>query len=397
VASGPREDVPSALADPDDPVFGEPLVDVDELMSGGPPPDGIPSIDEPVWVLADSVDWLDGREPVIFINLNGQARAYPVQIMTWHELVNDVAADTPITMSYCPLCNSAIAYDRRARGRVLEFGTSGMLYQSAMVMYDRQTESLWSHFTGQAIAGHLVGTELDFIPSSMISWDQFRSDHDGGLVLSKQTGHSRNYGRNPYPGYDDVQTSPFLFRGPTDGRLLAKTRVIGIRGKTDSLAIPLENLAQHGVLHVTLDNERVVVFHTGGLASALDGAEVAEGRDVGQTMVLRAEIGGDPLTFRKTLKGWEDQGGTTWSFLGRAVAGPQSGEQLQPLEHLDTFWFASCRRRGSSTHLTSVRLKAGAACASLSLVGGASEEIAAAIRVGYRSYRLGNRWPGAIA
>jgi len=196
VASGPREDVPSALTDPDDPVFGEPLVDVDELISGGPPPDGIPSIDEPVGVLADSVDWLDGREPVIFVSVDGEARAYPVQIMTWHELVNDVVVDTPITVSYCPLCNSAITYDRRAGGRVLEFGTSGMLYQSAMVMYDRQTESLWSHFTGQAIAGHLVGTELDFIPSSMISWDQFRNDHEDGLVLSKQTGHSRDYGRN---------------------------------------------------------------------------------------------------------------------------------------------------------------------------------------------------------
>lgn len=340
MASGPREDVPSALADPDDPVFSEPLVDVDELMSGGPPPDGIPSIDEPVGVLADSVDWLDGKEPVIFVSVDGEARAYPVQIMTWHELVNDVVVDTPITVSYCPLCNSAITYDRRAGGRVLEFGTSGMLYQSAMVMYDRQTESLWSHFTGQAIAGHLVGTELAFIPSSMISWDQFRNDHEGGLVLSKQTGHSRNYGRNPYPGYDDVQTSPFLFRGPIDDRLLAKTRVIGIRGENDSLAIPLENLAQHGVLEVTLGAEPVVVFHTGGLASALDGAEVAAGREVGQTMVFRAAISGDRLTFRKTLRGWEDQGGTTWSFLGRAVAGPRIGEQLQSLEHLDTFWFA---------------------------------------------------------
>lgn len=340
MASSLREDVPSALTDPRNPVFSEPLIDMSQVISGGPPPDGIPSIDDPIWLPAQSVDWLEGREPVIYISSNSEAKAYPVQIMTWHELVNDAIGDTPITVSYCPLCNSAITYDRRTESRILEFGTSGMIYQSALVMYDRQTESLWSHFTGQAIAGHLVGTELGFIPSSMISWDQFRNDHVDGLVLSRETGYSRNYGRNPYPGYDDVGTSPFLFRGPVDDRLLAKTRVIGLRGETESLALSLEALAQEGVVHVTLDNAPVVVFHTGGLASALDGAGVADGRDIGQTMVFRAEIDGEPLSFRRTSSGWEDQSDTTWSFLGRAVSGPRAGQRLQVVEHLDTFWFA---------------------------------------------------------
>ena len=337
---GAHEDVPSALANAADFAFAPPLIDLGDLISGGPPPDGIPAIDDPALLPPDDVDWIHDREPVITVELHGEARAYPIQIMTWHELVNDTIGDTPLTVSYCPLCNSAIAYDRRAAGRILDFGTSGMLYQSAMVMYDRQTESLWSHFTGQAIAGHLVGTQLEIVPSSMISWEVFRDHHETGSVLSRQTGYARDYGRNPYPGYDDVTTSPFLFRGPVDDRLLAKTRVVGLRGGTDSIAIPLETLARDGVAHVTLDGTPIVVFHAPGLASALDRDAVALGQDTGQTIAFEASVEGDPVRFLRTDDGWQDDTGTTWTFLGRAVAGPRLGAHLSRTEHLDTFWFA---------------------------------------------------------
>ncbi len=340
IPGGPREDVPSALKDPRDTRFEAPLVDIDELMSGGPPPDGIPSIDDPLWLSIQDIGWLDDQEPVLLVEVNGQARAYPVQIMMWHELVNDTILDTPVTVSYCPLCNSAITLERRGNGRVFDFGTSGMLYQSAMVMYDRQTESLWSHFTGQAIIGYLVGTQLSLIPTSTISWGQFRQEHVTGLVLSKQTGHDRDYGRNPYPGYDDVGTSPFLFGGPVDDRLLAKTRVVGLRSNGDAVAIPLDNVASNGVMHATVGAVPVVVLHTGGLASALDGPGIVDGRDIGQTRVYRALVDSEELTFRRTDRGWEDQMGTTWSFLGRAIAGPNVGMRLEPIEYLDTFWFA---------------------------------------------------------
>jgi hypothetical protein len=337
---GRRENVPSALADPRHPSFAAPLIDLGELLSGGPPPDGIPSIDDPKWLAVGDVDWLEDREPVVFVEVEGEQRAYPVQILMWHELVNDTIAGRAITVSYCPLCNSAISFDRRAGGRTLDFGTSGMLYQSAMVMYDRQTESLWSHFIGRAIAGYLVGTQLDFIASPMISWGRFKEDHPDGRVLSKETGHVRDYGRNPYPGYDDVGSSPLLYRGPIDDRLLAKTRVSGLRGVTESVAIPIDRLAADGLAHVTLDGDPIVVFHSDGLASALDGAAVATGRDVGQTTAFRAMIDDERLTFRRTGAGWEDQDGTTWNLLGRAMTGPLAARQLTAVEHLDTFWFA---------------------------------------------------------
>ena len=143
----------------------EPLVDLDEIRSGGPPPDGIPSIDDPTFLRGRaSTSWRD-NEPVLALEIDGDARAYPVQIMTWHEIVNDTVGGVPVAVSYCPLCNSAVAYDRRLDDRVLDFGTSGLLCNSALVMYDRQTETLWSHFTGEGIIGELTGEDLDTLPA----------------------------------------------------------------------------------------------------------------------------------------------------------------------------------------------------------------------------------------
>ena len=139
------------------PSFPPPLVDVSRIRSGGPPPDGIPPIEDPKFDIASGVDWLEETEPVLFVEVDGDARAYPLQVMTWHEIVNDTFGEIPVTVSYCPLCNSALAYDRRLEGRVLDFGTSGRLFNSSLVMYDRQTESLWTHFDGRAVVGALTG------------------------------------------------------------------------------------------------------------------------------------------------------------------------------------------------------------------------------------------------
>ena len=163
IESTPGEDVPSALSDPFHPDHPQALVELSEIV-GVVPADAIPALEDPAFEPAAEVQWLAAVEPVLALEVNGDARAYPLRIMTWHELVNGTVGGVPVTVSYCPLCNSGVAYDRRAGDRILDFGTSGALLNSALVMYDRQTESLWSHYTGQAVVGHLTGTELDLIP-----------------------------------------------------------------------------------------------------------------------------------------------------------------------------------------------------------------------------------------
>ncbi len=341
VASSPREDAPSALENPTADGLPRPLIDPGELLPGGPPPDGIPPIDEPKFVEGSSATFLEDDEPVLAIEVEGEARAYPIQIMTWHEIVNDTIAGRPVTVSYCPLCNSAIAYDRRLGDRVVDFGTSGLLYRSALVMYDRQTQSLWSHFTGEAVIGTLTGAQLDLIPMSTVSWVDWREANPDGLVLSRDTGHDRDYGTNPYPGYDDVDDPPFLFEGETDGRLAAKERVVGIRRGGDAVAIPTAELFEHRVVEIELGGEPVIVWLVPGTASALDELAVDAGRDVGATGVFEPTVDGRRLTFEPRRNGFRDlETGSAWDVLGNATDGPLTGSALTPVEHVDTFWFA---------------------------------------------------------
>jgi hypothetical protein len=347
VAPSPAQVEISALDDPTADAFPRPLVDPDAVRSGGPPPDGIPAIDDPTFVRASTVTFLEDDEPVLAIEVDGEARAYPIQIMTWHEIVNDTIAGRPVTVSYCPLCNSAIAYDRRLGDRVLDFGTSGLLYQSALVMYDRQTESLWSHFTGEAVIGTLTGEQLDLIPMSTVSWSDWLEANPDGLVLSRDTGHDRNYGQNPYPGYDDVDTPPFAFEGETDGRLAAKERVVGIRQGGDAVAIRSEELFDRRVVDVDVGGTPLLVWLERGTASALDEFSVEGGRDVGATGVFEATVDGRQLTFEPgrraggSGRGFRDaETGSTWDVLGNATSGPLAGTKLAPVEHVDTFWFA---------------------------------------------------------
>ena len=341
VASTERENSPSALDDPTADGLPAPTIDLDRLVSGGPPPDGIPAIDRPLFHPAGDVDFLDDREPVVAIEVNGDARAYPVQILTWHEIVNDTVGGEPITISYCPLCNSAIAYDRRVGDRVLDFGTSGLLFNSALVMYDRQTESLWSHFTAQAVAGGLTGEELGRRPTALVAWSEWRSANPDGLVLSRSTGHQRDYGRNPYTGYDDIDQSPFLFDGEADGRLRAMTRIVGINDGDDAVAVQLDSLLELGVLETSLAGRDIVVWARPGTASALDDSRIPDGRDVGATGVFEAELDGRPLSFERVDDGFvDDQTGSLWNVLGEAIEGELAGRQLARVAHVDTFWFA---------------------------------------------------------
>ncbi|MDX1450349.1 MAG: DUF3179 domain-containing protein, partial [Acidimicrobiia bacterium] len=227
---GQLPDGPSALRDFSDEAFPPPRVDTSLIISGGPPPDGIPPIDRPQFLpVVDHLDLLDPAEPVVALEIGGDARAYPVRVMIWHEIVNDVVGGVPVSVTYCPLCNSAATYVREINGVETTFGTSGLLFASALVMYDRATESLWTHFDGRAVVGVLSGSQLEAMPSPLLSWEDFRLAYPDGKVLDESaTGHRRSYGRNPYQGYDDPSTTPFLFRGALDQRALAKERIVGV-------------------------------------------------------------------------------------------------------------------------------------------------------------------------
>ena len=336
-----RDDSPSALLSYDHPSFPPPLVDVTSIRSGGPPPDGIPPVDRPVFQTANTVDWIRCNEPVLSLQVDGETRAYPVQIMTWHELVNDTFGDQAVTVSYCPLCNSSVAYNRQVGDRTLTFGTSGRLFNSSLVMYDRETESLWTHFNGAAVVGELTGTQLELLPMQTTSWQSYLEANPEGKVLTRNTGFERRYGENPYFGYDDVNTSPFLFDGESDPRLAAKERVVGLRSGDDSLAVVLSELSTAGVLAVEVDGEPVTVWHLPGTASALEQDAIADGRDVGAVGTFAPFVNGSLVTFERTDAGFVDsETGSTWNIAGLAVDGELAGMQLEPVEHLDTFWFA---------------------------------------------------------
>lgn len=338
-----REQVPSALENPRNAAFPAALIDLDDLRSGGPPPDGIPAIDTPAFESALEVDWLDDDEPVLSLTVGGETRAYPVRVMMWHEIANDVVGGMPLAVTYCPLCNSGVAFERTVDGHgILSFGTSGMLYADNLVMYDRQTESLWPQLTGQASVGTLTGTQLVAIPMGPVAWGDFAAAHPRSLVLSQDTGYSRPYGTNPYTGYDDPN-GELLFGLPDDPdtRLPVKERVVGLGDEAASIAVVRRSLVAKPPLEVRVGRREVVVWHRPGQSSALDAATVAGGTDIGTVGAFDPWLDGRLLHFDSRGTDVVDrETGSTWTVLGRATAGPLEGAELAPVRFLDTFWFA---------------------------------------------------------
>jgi hypothetical protein len=252
-----------------------------EIMSGGPPKDGIPAIDDPTFVAVADKPNLTAREPVITLEIEGEVpRAYPIRYLTWHEIVNDEVGDIPVAVTFCPLCNSGITFDRRIAQGTLSFGVSGKLRNSDMIMYDRETESWWQQAIGEAIVGDLTGTELVSLPSWMESWEAFSTRNPDGLVM-EQPAFNRNYGANPYVRYDS-SNRPFLYSGempPHDIPALARVVRVGDR------AWPLTRLAEEE----TLTEEGVSFSWTQGQASALDSSDIGAGKEVGNVRVRDAD------------------------------------------------------------------------------------------------------------
>jgi hypothetical protein len=318
-------------------------VSYDEILSGGPPKDGIPALDNPQFIPVEEADnWMGDLEPVIIFENQGDIRVYPLQILMWHEIVNDVVGGMPVVITFCPLCNTAIVFDATINNMSLVFGTSGRLRYSNLVMYDRQTESWWQQATGNAIIGELTGAQLIFLPTSIISWSEARETFPDAQVLSRNTGYNRDYGRNPYTGYDNVNSSPFLFDGPsTPGQLPPMARVTTVDLNGDAVAYPNDTLQELVVVNDTVGGIDIVVFWQAGLASALGASDIASGEDVGANDVFERTIDGQILTFILEDNAITDeQTGSTWNIFGEAVSGELSGQSLKSVVKVDHFWFS---------------------------------------------------------
>ena len=313
-----------------------------EIESGGPRRDGIPPLDDPSFAGQHEADrWLDGAEPVIALEVNGEARAYPIQILVWHEIVNDVLGGVPVTVTFCPLCNSAIAFDRRLDGVEYDFGVSGNLRNNDMVMWDRQTQSWWQQFTGEGIVGDLTGRQLTILASTIISWSDFRSAHPDAAVLSRDTGYSRPYGSNPYSGYDDAAVPYFNIPSGLDVRLFPKDRVASFTLGDTAVAFPFSVLVEEPVVNYTVDGRDLVVFFKPDTLSPFGSSFSGQAAKVGSTGVFDSQVDGRKLTFRAEEDTFvDDETGSAWNILGKAVQGPLAGAELTPIVHGDHFWFA---------------------------------------------------------
>jgi Protein of unknown function (DUF3179) len=323
--------------------FSKHSVPYSEIRSGGPPKDGIPALKDPQFVSVSEADtWLKPAEPVILAQVGDDAKAYPIQILIWHEITNDTVGGEPLVVTFCPLCNTAIAFRRTVNGQVLDFGTTGRLRYSNLIMYDRQTESWWQQATGEAIAGELTGMQLEFYPATIISWQDFKTARQDGRVLSRETGYPRNYGNNPYVGYDDVNTPPFLYRGPTTpSQLPPVARVLTIDLNGEAVAYPYETLQEVGVANDTVGGDAVVVFWQAGTVSPLDKATTASGRDVGAAAAFSRTVDEQTLTFAADNGAIRDnETGSTWNVLGMAESGPLAGTQLIQIVSINHFWFS---------------------------------------------------------
>ncbi|MDE0140621.1 MAG: DUF3179 domain-containing protein [Caldilineaceae bacterium] len=321
--------------------FSRRTVEWDSILSGGPPKDGIPAVDSPVFEsLVAGDEWLEDVDPVILFSHGDVSRAYPLSILIWHEIVNDEVDGQPVSITFCPLCNASIVFDRNFNGQVLDFGTTGRLRNSDLIMYDRQTETWWQQFTGEGIVGKYAGEQLRFLTSQVLSWKDFKDAHPEGEVLSRPN-MPRNYGYNPYVGYDST-SRPFLFQGTPDARLAPAERVLGLTTETEAIAYPFQALEEAGVVHDSFGGVELAIFHKAGLASALDSSVISKGRDIGAVAVYERQVGDQLLTFSPNDDGTfsDAETGSTWDILGEAVEGPLTGKKLTPILHFDHFWFA---------------------------------------------------------
>ena len=260
--------------------FTKHTVPYKEILSGGVPRDGIPAIDNPKFAQASELN-IKGTEPVIGLNINGEFKAYPLRILMFHEIINDTLGGVPITVTYCPLCNSSIVFKRNVKGRVLDFGTTGRLRNSDLVMYDRQTETFFQQAMGIGIVGTLAGTSLEMIPSRLESFDNYvkRAGSDA-LVLVPSSARPRQYGINPYEGYDEAY--PFLYKGDMPEGIEPMQRVVSVQNRSE--AFRLTDLREKGTIKAS---DGTVFKWTAGQNTALGNSVISKGKDIGNVTATR--------------------------------------------------------------------------------------------------------------
>lgn len=259
--------------------FARHSVDYSGILSGGPPKDGIPAIDDPVFIPVDQAKHITAKEPVIGVVLNGEAKAYPLAILMWHEIVNDTVSGVPVAVTYCPLCNAAIVFDRRLDDRVLDFGTTGKLRNSDLIMYDRQTESWWQQFLGEGIVGAMTGKRLAVVPARIESMERFKARAPDGKVLFPNNPRMRRYGANPYVRYDSSDR-PFLYNGALPDDIAPLARVVSF-APDEAWSLDLLRVNKR------IEVGDVVMTWEPGQNSALDARVIAYGADVGNVVVQR--------------------------------------------------------------------------------------------------------------
>lgn len=233
-----------------------------EVFSGGPPRDGIPSIDKPKFDSVAAASWLEDEDLVVGVSIGGEARAYPIRILVWHEIVNDTVGGESVAVTYCPLCGTAMTFDRTVDGRTLSFGVSGLLYQSDVLMYDRETESLWSQLAMKSLSGPMVDRSLTWLPSDLVTWQAWREVHPDTLVLSRDTGEERDYDHLPYQGYEEREET--IFPVPSHRTELPnKEWVVGLLVDGKALALPLAAMAEKkgADIPVTVGDATIMVRH----------------------------------------------------------------------------------------------------------------------------------------
>ena len=319
-------------------------VDFSEILVGNPRKDGIPSLTDPrTESVAEAAQWLGERVPLIALVIDGEARAYPLAVLMWHEIANDTLAGVPVAVTFCPLCNSSLTFDRRIGGETLDFGVSGLLRYSDLVMYDRQTETWWQQLTGEGLVGDYAGALLDIVPSQVISFASFAARYPDGTVLSRDTGHRRQYGINPYTFYDSGSGTPFLFRGDLDTRLSPPVAHV-LAALIDGVAVayPFDLLRDERVINDSVADVPLVVFFQDGVATALGASVIDDAADMGTAGMYRADLDGGQLSFVAGEAGAfrDEQTGSLWNAYGEAVAGELAGRQLEWIDAFPHFWFA---------------------------------------------------------
>jgi hypothetical protein len=309
-------------------------INLDDLMAGGPGKDGFRALDDPQFISHEEANRLiDPQAPVISLEVNGEVRAYPIDILIWHEIVNDVVGGVPVTVTFCPLCNTSITFDRRVDGEARLFGVSGLLRVNDLVVFDRTNESFWQQITGEAIVGDDTGKRLKMLPSQIVSWAEFDVAHPDAVVLSRITGYAYRYGEQPYSGYDRIGSSTiFPLDEEVDDRLDGKERVLTVLVDGDAVAFPFAELSIHVVMETDVAGQPVVAFWQSGAVSALDQTFIIGSRNVGAAGAFSPFLDGERLTFESRDGAIVDtKTGSVWDVLGNARSGELAGAKLEPV------------------------------------------------------------------